>query len=224
MTEKEFALKMQKIKKEYYKRLVNSVSKALAERGFKPFVFDDREGLYRKLVEILPNGGRVGIPGSVTVRELGIMKFLEDNGFKVIEHTFKTFSSVEERMRYLKEEELNVDSVITGCNAITYDGILVNIDGLGNRVAAMAFGIGPIVYIAGVNKIVPDVEAAIKRIRDIATPLNCMRLNIDLPCVKVGYCIECGSNDCICRCTLITELPQKNRDVYVFLITEHLGF
>ncbi len=223
MTEREYLQRVEMARRGYYRALGETVVGALNKRGYRAFYCDSKEEARAKVLEIVPQGVSVGIPGTVTVLELGLMEALSARGNRVVEHTLSVFSDPGERARRLLEER-DAQFYIAGCNALTYDGVLVNIDGTGNRVAQMAWSTVPILYVAGVNKVVRDVEAAIDRVRDVATPMNALRLGYAIPCARVGYCIRCGSPDCICRKTLVVEWPQKGRDEYFVLVGEILGF
>ena len=116
------------------------------------------------------------------------------------------------------------DLFLGSSNAITLNGELVNIDGIGNRVNSTNFGPGKVVLVAGYNKIVDDVQEGIKRIKNVAGPLNARRLNIDVPCAKVGRCVDCNSPNRICRVIVIHERKPFLTDILIILVGEELGF
>jgi hypothetical protein len=116
------------------------------------------------------------------------------------------------------------DLFLSGVNAITMNGELVNIDFAGNRVNAMSYGPGKVILVAGYNKIVEDVQEAIKRIKNVAAPLNARRLNIDVPCAKLGRCVDCNSPNRICRVVVILERKPALTDILIILVGEELGY
>ncbi|MDR3322120.1 MAG: lactate utilization protein [Synergistaceae bacterium] len=122
------------------------------------------------------------------------------------------------------KDEINADWFVTSSNAITYDGKMVNIDGVGNRVAGMAWATGKIVYVVSINKSEPNVESAIARSRNVATPPNALRINTYPPCTKIGYCVDCNSPDRACRAILIIEKVPVGREAHVVLVGENLGY
>ena len=129
----------------------------------------------------------------------------------------------DERVR-IRRAQLTADAFLTGSNAVTMDGRLVNTDGSGNRVAAMIFGPGKVIVVAGVNKIVRDVEEAEERIRKTAAPINNRRLNLPNPCVKTGECMDCQGPTRICNVTTILHKRPKLTEMHVILVGEELGF
>lgn len=116
------------------------------------------------------------------------------------------------------------DLFLSSANAVTLNGELVNIDGIGNRVNSTTFGPGKVILVAGYNKIVEDVQEGIKRIKNVAAPLNARRLNIDVPCAKVGKCVDCNSPNRICRVLVILERKPSLTDIFVILVGEELGY
>ncbi len=121
-------------------------------------------------------------------------------------------------------EELSSDWFVTSTNALTADeGVFVNIDGTGNRVGAMAWAPGKLLYIVGINKITTDIPAALKRVRDAATPPNVIRLNGKAPCSSVGHCVNCNSTERVCRIVTMMERPPFGRECHVIIVGEELG-
>ncbi len=151
--------------------------------------------------------------GSVTVDELGIIDKIKECNMP-----FRDYVNREDRMA-----SLTAEYYITSSNAVTKDGKLVNIDGFGNRVSAISCGPKQVLIVVGTNKIVNDVDEGIKRIKEIAAPLNAKRLYKNTPCAKTGICDDCDSPERICRVTSIVEKPYKDR-VTVYLIDEKFGY
>jgi L-lactate utilization protein LutB len=174
--------------------------------------------------EILPKTGArsVSFGGSLTAVGAGLVQTLKDRtDLSLIDTLDKQvpFETLMERRR----QSLLVDLFITGSNAVTEDGQLVNLDMLGNRVAALTFGPKHVVVLVGRNKIVPSLDDAMFRVKNIAAPANAMRLDKKTPCVKTSYCEECKSPDRICNTWTITEKSYPKGRVKVVLINQDLG-
>ncbi len=185
------------------------------------FVRDKREAVEEIWKHITPKQ-RVGVGGSLTIRELGILEQLEAKGHTLYNH-WKPGLSKEEVLQ-TRKAQMTSDIFLSSTNAVTLNGELVNIDGIGNRVNSSVFGPGKVILIAGFNKIVDDVQEAIKRIKNVAAPLNARRLNIDVPCAKTGKCVDCNSPNRICRVIVIHERRPTLTDIHIILVGEELGF
>lgn len=209
------------IKRRAHEVRLNSVAKALESNGFKAYVVPDREKAKELVVGLIPDGATVGVGGSVTVRELGLIDELEKRGFKVLHHWLKV--SLEESLE-IRRRVLLCDVFLSSSNAITVDGKLVNVDASGNRVAAMIFGPKRVIVVAGRNKIVRDVEEGLSRAKNVAGVANCMRLNYNTPCTTVGYCVDCKSPERSCNVVVILERRPANSDFHVVLVNDDLGF
>lgn len=165
---------------------------------------------------------KVGVGGSISVRELGILGQVEAKGNIVLDH-WKPGLSKEEILG-IRKAQPGCDLFLASVNAVTMNGELVNIDGVGNRVNASVFGPGKVILVTGCNKVVEDVQDAIKRIKNVAAPLNARRLGVDVPCAKVGKCVDCNSPNRICRVIVIHERRPSFTDVLVILVGEELGY
>jgi hypothetical protein len=197
---------------------------ALKKRGFKAFYVENQVQAKEMTLKEIPPGAVVGVGGSGTIRGLKIIEELRAKGHKVLDHWEIPYSNVEESFQIRRAQQTS-DVFLTSSNAITLEGQLVNIDGSGNRVNAMTFGPRKAIVVAGVNKIVPDLESAIRRIKEIAVPMNCRRLNFSPPCVAAGKCVDCRIPQRACRITSIIEWkPPFFSDYLVILIGENLGF
>ncbi len=175
-----------------------------------------------KILEQIPPNASIGIGGSWTVMQLGLLDKLAARGSEVLNHG-KAGLTPEEAMA-IRRRQLTCDVFLTGTNAVTLDGKLVNTDGVGNRVAAMIFGPKKVIVVVGTNKIVRDVEAAEERIELYAAPINNKRLKLPNPCTKTGECMDCASDTRICNVTTIMKKKPKFTDVHVFVVGEELGF
>ena len=165
---------------------------------------------------------KVGVGGSVTIRELGIIDQLKANGNVVHDHWIQGLSKSDSIQ--IRKLQMTSDLFLSSINAVTLNGELVNIDGIGNRVNSTVFGPGKVVLIAGYNKIAEDVQEAIERIKNVAAPINARRLNIDVPCAKLGKCVDCNSPNRICRVVVIHERKPSLTDILIILVGEELGF
>ncbi|MEG1823698.1 MAG: lactate utilization protein [Cloacibacillus sp.] len=212
----------QEAKKESAKNKALVLCRALEKKGYRAVFAADRDEAVKTALEMIPDGASVGIPGTLTVRELGLPEALEAKGCRVTHHWDPSFSA-EERNAAFIAENLS-DWVVTSTNAVTFDGTLVNIDGTGNRVAAMAWAPGKILYIIGVNKITPDLETAIKRVHNEATPPNALRLGRKTPCAATGICANCEGPNRICNILSIIEHAPGGRDCRVIVVGEELGY
>lgn len=198
------------------------LQKALEQRGYTVFrtptaaaARDTVLGLVRETDQT------IGLPGSSTIRELGLPEELKKRGKQVIEHWDKSFSS-EERTKVLHAENAS-DVLMTSVNAITEDGVMTWVSGNANNVAGILFGPSRVIIIAGANKIVADQEAAIQRIRTVAAPMNARRLGLHVPCAATGTCMDCPPVHSICKATVILTARPSTSDMIIVLVDEALG-
>ncbi len=177
------------------------------------------------VMEILRHVGpdtKVGVGGSVTVRELGIPERLEGKA-KIVYDLWKP-GLPKEKIPEFRKRHMESDLFLSSVNAVTLNGELVNIDGVGNRTNSMTFGPGKVILVIGYNKIANDIQEAIQRTKNVAAPMNARRLNADVPCAKLGKCIDCDSPHRICRVMVIHERKPSLTDVLVILVGEELGY
>ncbi len=202
-------------------RVKRAISK-LESHDFKAFFAKDRKEAVEEILKSIGPHTKVGVGGSVTIRELGILERLEAQGNILFNH-WKPGLSKEESLQ-IRKAQMTCDLFLSSVNAITLNGELVNIDGIGNRVNSSVFGPEKIILVAGYNKIVDDVQEGIRRIKDVSAPLNAKRLNIDVPCAKVGKCVDCNSPHRICRVIVIHERKPSLTEMLIILVGEELGF
>lgn len=201
---------------------IKNVMNNLTRRGFKPFYFANRKEALNFILDTIPQNASVGIGGSMTVKELGILEKLFEKGNKVYTHSFAT--SEEERGKIYRLAG-TADWYLSSTNALSEEGDFVNIDGTANRISALAFGVKNIIYVLGKNKITSDLASAIDRARNVAAPPNARRFNKNTPCTTGGQCCLCDSDDCICNATLISHHPTRYQEnVYVVIIDATLGY
>lgn len=165
----------------------------------------------------------VGFGGSMSVAALGVEARLLEQGKEILNHS-KPGLSREERMEIMRRQ-LTCNLFLSGCNALTLNGELVNIDATGNRVAAMFFGPRKVIVVVGRNKLVDGtIQDAVLRVKNRATPPNARRLNFNTPCARTGFCTDCNSPDRLCRVTTIIDRKPRLTDVRVLVVNSDLGF
>lgn len=209
-------------KKWYRENLLSDVVKALRNRGFGAAFFATIDDAKKSLLEKIPSDATVGIGGSVTVRELGLIQELEKRGNTVVHHWKQGLAK--EKNREIRQKEGLADFYLTSANAITKDGDIINIDGIGNRVAHMIYGPNNVMIIAGYNKIVTDIDEGILRSKEIAAVMNAKRVGAKTPCATTGKCIDCDASARICRVTTIIQYRPLQTNIDVLLVDESLGF
>lgn len=210
----------------YWKGRLVGVKQALEQNNFEAFLADDArqaKALVQKEILLKTGARSVSWGGSLTFTASGLYDAMKDHpGLEVLD-VFDKQRSDEEKAE-LRRQALLVDLFITGTNAVTETGKLVNLDMYGNRIAAITFGPKNVVILVGRNKIVPDVQEAVFRIKNYAAPVNAMRLDKKTPCVKTSYCEDCKSSERICNTWTITEKSFPKGRVKVVLINEDMGF
>jgi len=209
----------------YDQQIVERTLKALSNNGFEVLHVPDKEEAISSVLKLVPKDAVVGLGGSVTLREMGLPEALRDRGNEVADHweARERGASAEEVLE-IRRTQLNSDVFITSTNALTERGELVNIDGGGQRVAAMIFGPRKVIVVAGVNKITGDLEEGLWRARNVASPMNAKRLNLRTPCATTGVCSDCSSEDRICNATTIIQRRPRNVDATVIIVGENLGY
>jgi len=210
----------------YWQLRLKSLKEALESNNFEVFIADDatqaKDILENKILK--ESGARsISWGGSMTFVSTGIYDAIKSRADLEILDTFSKELRAEEMLER-RRKALLVDLFISGTNAVTEEGQLVNLDMYGNRVCGITFGPKNVVILVGRNKMVPDLESAISRIKNFAAPSNAMRLNKKTPCTKTSYCQECNSPDRICNTWTITEKSFPKGRVKVVLINEDLGF
>jgi hypothetical protein len=171
------------------------------------------------VLDIIPRTAQVGLGGSTSVRQLGILELLRQRGTPIINDAESDTVPFADLMR----RTLLSDVLLASSNAVTLDGKLVNIDGMGNRVGGIVFGPKKVILIIGRNKIVADVDRAIERLRNVIAPFHANAYGAKLPCAATGYCVDCNSSERICRVTTIIEKRPSAADVSILLVDEDLG-
>lgn len=218
--------------KEWYReklarRVIESLEKNNITGLYAPTVEEARD----KLISLIPARSKVGHGGSLTLEQMGLTgpgiynpqwkEALRTGNYHLIDRRKPNIT--EKKQDELRKDSLFADVFLMSTNALTMDGKLVNIDGIGNRVAALIFGPPKVIIVAGINKIVPDVHAAIHRIRNYTAPIHSKRAGHAAPCSKTGYCIDChGPTRSCCSVVIIEHQRQKDR-ITVIIVGEELG-
>lgn len=206
-----------------YEKKCLATIEALRKNGFTAQYFKDRNDATNYISEVVKTAHLIGLGGSMTIAELGLHEILINSGKEVLNHNLPGLN-LEDKLNIMRNAILS-DIYFSSTNAITIDGKLINIDATGNRVGSMLFGPKKVVIVAGRNKIVEgDVNIAIKRVKDWASPPNAKRLNFKTPCAETGFCADCNSPDRICRIVTIIERKPRLTDFEIILINEDLGF
>ncbi len=186
------------------------------------YLVNSHEELIEKINELTNDGDTVSCGGSMSLFETGVIDYLRSGKYNFLDRYEDELSK--DDLKKLYRNTFSADVYFTSTNAITEKGELYNVDGNGNRVAAMLYGPDKVIIIAGVNKIVENIEEAIKRNERVSAPANCKRLNRATPCVKVGHCMDCSSEDRICNEYAIIR-RQGNKDrIHVIFLNEELGY
>jgi len=203
------------------KLLAEKVIKGLQSRNMEGYYVKNKEEALKKVFSLIPRGSSIGWGGSASVDEIGF-KVVAKTGEYVVFDRDKGKNPIEKKQ--IEIQTFGCDYYLCSSNAITEDGILVNIDGNSNRVAAIAYGPTHVIMVVGMNKVAKDLDAAICRARNEAAPINAQRFELDTPCRKNGSCANCMSKDTICCQFLVTRLSRHEGRIKVILVGEDLGF
>ena len=198
--------------------LAQKVIKGLESRNMSGYYAEDRETALQKALELIPEGSSVTMGGGVSVAEIGLVKALKEGNYNFIDRNEYEDKRAAMLLAY------DADVFLASANAVTEDGVLVNIDGNANRVSAMAYGPKKLVLIVGMNKVCDDVDGAMKRARSVAATTNAQRFGLSTPCAKTGACMNCKSPDTICCQFLITRFSRHTGRIHVILVNDNLGY
>lgn len=207
-------------KKVMYAKRGQVLMQNLKKRHFEAYYCDDRTAALEKALELIPEGASVGWGGAMSAQQIGLMDALAERNVKLLDRS--KAETPQERDRLMKQC-LTADVFLTGANALSLDGQMVNIDGNGNRVAAIVYGPDSVIVVAGMNKVCDTLEQAVQRARSIAAPANSQRFSIAAPCNSTGSCHDCTSVDCICNQILITRHCRPAGRIKFILVGEELG-
>ncbi|MDO5538926.1 MAG: lactate utilization protein [Eubacteriales bacterium] len=204
----------------FYEKQAESIIKSLARRGMNGYYCADCESAVEKALSLIPEGSTVTWGGSESIKECGLTTALAAAPVTVWDR-----SKVKKKdMKTFYRKAFTADVYLMSTNAITLDGQLVNIDGTGNRIAALTYGPDRIILIVGMNKVCPDLKSAIDRVHNVAAPPNCMRLGMKTPCAADGICHDCLSPQKICNMLHVMHYNRFEGRIQVILVGESLGF
>ncbi len=204
----------------YYEKRGQVLVKNLQSRHFEAYYCRNREEALNKALELIPEGASVGWGGAMSCEEIGLMDALRLGNYREIDRaTAKTAEEREQMMRRM----FAADVFLTGANGLSLEGEMVNIDGTGNRLAAICYGPGTILVVAGMNKVEDTLEDAITRARTVAAPMNKQRFPNVTPCGVTGSCADCKSEGCICNQILITRHCRPVGRIKFIIVGEELG-
>ena len=198
--------------------LAQKVIKGLESRNMTGYYAADKEAALQQALGLIPEGSTVTMGGGMSVHEIGLVKALNEGNYNFIDRDAMTDKRAAMLAAY------DADFYLMSANAMTEDGILVNIDGNANRVSALAQGPRKVIVIAGMNKVCDDVDGAMKRARNVAAPINAQRFGLNTPCARTGSCMNCKSPDTICCQFLITRYSKHPGRIHVILVNDDLGF
>ena len=198
--------------------LAQKVIQGLQSRNMEASWAATREEALAQALAWIPEGSSVTMGGAMSAHEIGLVDALKNGPYRFIDRD--TYADKREAMLLAYD----ADYFLSSANALTQDGILVNIDGNANRVSAIAQGPKHVLMIIGMNKVCPDLDSAMKRARNVAAPINAQRFGLQTPCAKTGLCMDCKSPDTICCQFLITRYSRHADRIHVILVNDTLGF
>ncbi len=198
--------------------LAQKVIKGLESRNMTGYYAENKEAALAKALELIPEKSTVTMGGGMSVHEIGLVEALQKGDYNFIDRDAYEDKRAAMLLAY------DADFFLSSANAMTEDGIIVNIDGNSNRVSAIAQGPKKVLFIVGMNKICNDSDSAMKRARNVAAPINAQRFGLSTPCSKTGACMDCKSPDTICCQFLITRFSRHKDRIHVILVNDDLGF
>ncbi|MCR5557522.1 MAG: lactate utilization protein [Butyrivibrio sp.] len=201
--------------------LAEKVIKGLESRNMTGYYTANKEEALKKALELIPEGSKVTMGGAMSAYEIGLVDAVKSGNYNFID---RYQAKTPEESRAVMLESYDTDVFLASANAMTDDGVLVNIDGNANRVSMIAQGPKKVIFIVGMNKVCADIDSAMKRARNVAAPINAQRFGLNTPCTKVGTCMDCKSPDTICCQFLITRYSKHKDRIHVILVNDNLGF
>lgn len=198
-------------------RLAQTVIKGLQSRNMTGYYAEDKEAALKQALELIEENSTISMGGCMSAHEIGLVQALQEGNYQYLDR-----SKMEPREGLLAAYDSDV--FLSSANAMTSDGILVNIDGNSNRVSCIAQGPKKVIFIVGMNKVCDDFDSAMKRARNVAAPINAQRFEVNPPCKETGKCFDCKSPDTICCQFLITRYSRHTGRIHVILVNDNLGF
>ena len=198
--------------------LAQKVIKGLESRNMQGYYAASKEEALKTALSLIPEGSSVTMGGAMSAHEIGLVDALKSGNYNFIDRDAAPDRRAAMLLAY------DADFFLASVNAMTDDGILVNIDGNSNRVSAICHGPKHVIFIVGMNKVCRDLDGAMKRARNVAAPINAQRFGLSTPCAKTGKCMDCKSPDTICCQFLITRFSRHAGRIHVILVNDNLGF
>lgn len=211
---------MEDPRKIYYSKRGQVLVKNLRSRHFEAYYCADRSSALEKALELIPKGASVGWGGAMSAEEIGLIDAVRSGGYHAIDRD--KGATPEERDQIMRQC-LSAQVFLTGANALSLDGQMVNIDGNGNRMAAIVYGPESVIVVAGMNKVMDSLEDAVTRAKTVAAPMNKQRFGAVTGCAETGVCVNCKSEGCICNQILITRHCRPAGRIKFILVGEALG-
>ena len=198
--------------------LAQKVIEGLESRNMLGYYAETKEDALKIALELIPKGSSVTMGGAMSAHEIGLVEALKGPDYNFMDRDKATDKRAAMLAAY------DADFFLSSANAMTEDGIMINVDGNANRVSAIAQGPKKVIFIVGMNKITKDVDSAMKRARNVAAPINAQRFGLSTPCTATGSCMDCKSPDTICCQILITRYSKHKDRIHVILVNDNLGF
>lgn len=208
-------------KQQAFAKAAPGIIKNLEKRGMEGYYFENSSDMVSAVLEMMPEGSVISWGGSASFSESGMMDALKKKEYSLID---RMTAKNQQEQREIYARTVLSDYYFCSSNAITLEGELVNIDGNGNRVACIIHGPAHVMMIVGMNKVVKDLDSAVKRVRTDACPPNAIRLNMNTPCALTGKCADCLSPECFCNQIVVTRRSRHPGRIKIFLVGEELGF
>ena len=205
----------------FFEKRGNLLVKNLRSHHFEAYYCATKDEALEKALELIPEGSKVGWGGAYSAQQIGLLNALNKGNYQALDRD-KATSPVERNA--IMRACFDADYFITGANAISLDGMMVNIDGMGNRTGMIIYGPKNILVIAGMNKVADDLEAAVRRARTVAAPQNAQRFGLATPCSVTGSCGDCKHETCICNQILITRNSKPAGRIKMIIVGEELGY
>jgi hypothetical protein len=212
---------MSEPQKLYYEKRGQILVQNLRSRHFEAYYCPTKADALEKALELIPEGASVAWGGTVSAQQIGLIDAVRKGNYRVMDR--ETCATPQEREQMMKDS-LFCDVYLTGANGLSLDGEMVNIDGTGNRVAAVIYGPGSVLVVAGMNKVMDTLEEAVRRARTVAAPMNKQRFGEGTPCAVTGKCGDCKTEKCICNQIVITRHCRPVGRIKFLLVGEDLGF
>lgn len=202
-------------------RQAETIIQNLKKRNMEGYYFDSAAACTQAILSEIPKNSVIGWGGSESIKECGLMEGIQKGGYELLD---RSLAKSPEESRQIYARTVLSDYYLMSTNAITLDGELINIDGNGNRVACLIQGPNHVIIVAGMNKVVVDVQSGIARVRNMASPANAIRLKRNLPCAVSGTCHDCLSPECFCNQIVVTRRSMHPGRIKIYLVGEELGY